>query len=112
GRLRALDALARREPLDRELVVGVGIAGPGLACLRRLAAFFVVVPGDLLDAAERGALGVEVRVEEELAKALAEFLARQLRGRLAFAYLRHRGCLSPVATIPALQRGPKDESHL
>src|SRR6185369_9003178 len=110
--LGALDPLARREPLDREVVVGVGVAGTGLARLRRLALVPIVVPGDLLDAAERIALAIEVGIEEELPEALAELLAAERRRRLPLAYLRHRGCLSRVATIPALQRGPTDESHL
>ena len=47
--LRLGDRVARGEPFDRQIIVRVGEAGPGLAGVRGLAAVRIRVPGDIGD---------------------------------------------------------------
>jgi len=89
--LRSLQPLARREPLDRKIVIGIGKLRPRLARHRRLAAFLVGFPRDHLDALQPRRLRRESRIGKGLEKALAEYLARQLGRRLAFSWYGRRG---------------------
>lgn len=78
-------------PVVGQAVVGVGEAGAGLVCARRLARLFVGLPGDHLDAPQRVTLAAECRVDETLPKAFAERVAAEHAGELDFANLRSHG---------------------
>jgi hypothetical protein len=88
--LRAASMRARREPFDRQLVVGIGVADAGLARHRRLAAVAIGVPCDRLEARDRRVLRAKRRIEERLAKAHGELGAIERARRLAFANRCHR----------------------
>ena len=88
---------ARRDPVGGEIVVGIGISGPGLLRMRRLAGMRVGVPGRLGDLFQLGRQRIESLVLELRAKAPLEFLLAKPRAGHPLARLRRRAkCLQKI----------------
>ncbi|MNE48419.1 hypothetical protein D3C80_1428800 [compost metagenome] len=77
--LRRLDRRPRRDPVDRQVVVGVGVSRPGLARHRALAALDVAVPGHGGDLIQRRPHRVKGRVLIGAQEAGGEVGAAQFR---------------------------------
>ena len=88
--LGRVDRFTRRDPIDGEVVIGIGELRSGLSRLRGLPAFGVGVPGGGDDLVELGGQGLEGRVLEPFQVALAELRLRELRARHALARLGRR----------------------
>jgi hypothetical protein len=86
-RLGCVDALARLQPLDRQLLLGIGEAGARLPSARALAVLVVPVPCGVHHAFDLVPHAVEGGIVEALAQPAIELLARQLDGALAFTDL-------------------------
>jgi hypothetical protein len=76
ARLRFFDLVLGLQPFDRHVVIGVGIAWASLAGYRRLAAFFIRLPGNRFDARNRFIFGTKGRVDERFDEALMKLAAR------------------------------------
>jgi len=91
------DGVARREPVDGDVVIGIGEARPGLARARRLAAFAICIPGDRDQALDRGGLGGKRWIGEAFMEAGAECRLAQLGVGHPLAGLRRRRvCRRPL----------------
>jgi hypothetical protein len=99
--LRPPDRLLRVQPIDREIVVGVGEPGSGLAGARRLAGILVGLPGHPRDLVKLGRKRRESRVAILRQKAGAELPLAQPRTGHSFAGgdRRHRRLLC-VSALP------------
>ena len=82
--------IARRLPLDRQLVRRIGDFRPRLFGARRLARVAIVSPCDFFEPADCVALGIEARIAEALLEALAKGFPRQRLWRLALAAMSSR----------------------
>src|SRR5262249_32606404 len=76
GLLGGPDRGPRGEPIDRQIVVGIGELGAGLAGARRLAAGVVGLPRDVLDRVELRAQRLECKIDKLAQEARAKLLAR------------------------------------
>ncbi|MGY4228576.1 hypothetical protein ACVMIH_005937 [Bradyrhizobium sp. USDA 4503] len=101
--LRFIDGIARGQPIDREIIVGIGKTGAGLAGNRRLARMTIGVPGAGDDRRKLRLHGLKDRIGKSLAVAPFEFIARKLDRRhpLANVRLRHRHL-----SLPTIHRPP------
>ncbi len=88
--LGGVDGGAGLDPVNSEVVVGVGKSGAGLARQRRLAAGVVGFPGDPREALDGVPLWGEGRIHETRAEAGAEGRLVELRIGHPLAGLRHR----------------------
>ena len=79
------------DPLDRDLVFGIGVARARVARERRLPRLTRRPPGDLLETRDRRVLGAEGGIEERRPEARAELCALEMPGRLSLACGGHRG---------------------
>jgi hypothetical protein len=95
-RLGGRDRGAGVEPLDGEIVVGIGKARTRLAGDRRLAAVGVGLPGDRRQPIDRRALGLEGGIGEALGEAAPEGRLVELRAGIP---LRGAG-----ASVPPVER--------
>src|ERR1035441_5422616 len=97
--LRALHALAGLDPIDRQVVVGVGVAGTGLPCQGRFTAIAVRLPSNRFQPADRHVFAAKGRVEVRRAKALAELDAFEIAWPLRLSYLDRHARLSEDSLI-------------
>ena len=107
SRLGQVDPLARLDPFDRQVVVRVGIAGPRLACQRRLASLLVGIPRDSFEARDGPVFGAKRRVDVGKPKAPAELFAHQMSRRLSLPDFRHFSTLAIVGMPTNLLDSPR-----
>ncbi len=72
ARLRRVDRGARMDPVDGEIIVGIGVTGTGFLRQRTLARIAVAVPGGARDLVELRAQPVERRIAERRQETFAE----------------------------------------
>src|SRR5262245_9704310 len=102
--LSRADVLTRRQPVDRQIVVGICKFAAGLAGARRLTAVRVGIPCGGSDLVELDGEPIERRVHKSFEKALAKFVLGQARTghSLARRCIRHRR-LRSLQSRPAFQ---------
>src|SRR5262245_19265652 len=102
--LSRADALTRRQPVDRQIVVAICKFAAGLAGARRLTAVRVGIPCGGSDLVELDGEPIERRVHKSFEKALAKFVLGQARTghSLARRCIRHRR-LRSLQSRPAFQ---------
>src|SRR4029450_7212869 len=83
--LRCRDGITGGDPIQRQLVVGIGMAGAGLAGARRLAVAVVRLPGKVDQAADLRRRGIEGGIIEAVAEAARELGLFDMRAALALA---------------------------
>jgi hypothetical protein len=77
--------VARREPVERQVVARIGEAVAGLARARRLAVLAIRRPRDRFEPIDLTAERLEHRIHEPRAEPLAELVARELDAGRALA---------------------------
>jgi len=88
-----LDRLARRQPFDREIIVGIGELLARLDGVRALALVAIRIPGNIGDTIQFAAHGTETRILEALEITCAKLALVKPRTWHALSRRRRRGSL-------------------